>query len=125
MNKTPLYISKSTVKSLWQKYHIYADRLEFHTLLGTVTIPFKHIETVNVKGSDIKGLLQGDLQLKNFRPAIMLDWANFLEHVVLDKQKGFCRRFLFTPEDPHEFKCALEDALQVYRQQHVEDHITS
>jgi hypothetical protein len=111
MTDEALYISLSTVKSLWQEYRIFRDRLEFATHLGTVTIPLDVIETVDVQESDVKGLMRGDLKLKNFRPAIKLDWANFVEHVVLDKSKGYCKRFLFTPEDPTEFKEVLDRLL--------------
>ena len=50
-----------------------------------MTVPFDNIEGVEVSESEVEGLLKGDLHLKGFRPALKLDWANFLEHVVLDK----------------------------------------
>jgi len=111
MNDEALYTSPSTVKSLWQEYRIYRDRVEFATHLGTVSIPLDVIETVEVQESDVKGLMKGDLKLNNFRPAIKLDWANFVEHVVLDKSEGYCKRFLFTPENPAEFKEKLDRLL--------------
>jgi hypothetical protein len=116
MSKTPVYTSKSTVKSLWQEYRIYGDHVEFGTLVGQMTVPFDHIERVDVSESAVKGLLRGDLHLKNFRPALKLDWANFLEHVVLDKSEGRVRRVLFTPDDPAAFKSALDEAIFQYRQ---------
>ena len=115
MSDQALYVSKSTAKSLWQEYRIYADRVEFETHLGTVVIPFEQIETVEVQESDVNGLLRGDLKLRNFRPALKIDWANFQEHVVLDKTEGWCRRFLFTPENPTEFKEVLENKLRAMR----------
>jgi hypothetical protein len=114
MNKTPAYTSKSTVKSLWQEYRVYDDHVEFDTLFGQMTIPFEHIERVDVCESEVQGLLRGDLHLKDFRPALKLDWANFLEHVVLDKREGCIRRVLFTPDDPAAFKSALDEALSQY-----------
>ncbi len=111
MNNTPQFVSKNTARSLWQEYRIYEDRLEFDTLAGQMTIPFEQIEKITLSESDIKGLFKGNLHLKDFRPALKLDWANFLEHVVLDKNTGFIRRILFTPEDPEAFKTALEKAL--------------
>ena len=114
MSDTPIYTSKSTVKSLWQEYRVYDDRVEFDTLFGQMTVPVDHIERVNVSESKVKGLLKGDLHLKNFRPALKLDWANFLEHVVLDKSEGHIRRVLFTPDDPAAFKSALDEALARY-----------
>lgn len=115
MAETPILVSGSTVKSLWQEYRIYHDRLELDTHLGCVTVPFSTIERVDVRESDVRGLLRGDLQLKNFRPALKLDWANFLEHVVIDRTTGVLRRILFTPEDPVAFKASLDGALHRYR----------
>ena len=111
MSNTPTYTSESTAKSLWQEYRIYDDRLEFDTLLGRLAIPLEQVERVAVSESEVKGLLKGDLHLKGFRPALKLDWANFLEHVVLDKSTGHLRRILFTPNDPPAFKRALDETL--------------
>ncbi len=111
----PVYTSKSTVKSLWQEYRIYDDRVVFETHFGKLTVPFDHVESVDVSESEVKGLLRGDLHLKNFRPALKLDWANFVEHVVLDKDKGV-RRILFTPDDLEGFVSALNEALSRYRE---------
>jgi len=113
--KKPLYVSRSTVRSLWQEYRIYADRLEFRTLLGTVLIPFDQIERFEVSESDVKRVLKGDLQLRGFRPALKLDWANFVEHVKVDKKKGI-RRLQFTPDKPAEFARVLGSALQRFRE---------
>ncbi len=115
MSDTPIYISSSTVKSIWQDYRIYSDRVEFDTHFGKMTVPFEHIERVEVSESEVRGLFRGDLHLKGFRPALKLDWANFLEHVVLDTNSGHVRRLLFTPEDPEEFKVVLDQALARYR----------
>lgn len=116
MSERPDYTSKSTVKSLWQEYRVCEDRVEFDTLFGQMTIPFEHIERIDVSESEVKGLLRGDLHLKGFRPALKLDWANFLEHVVLDKNEGRVRRVLFTPDDPAAFKNVLDVALSRFRQ---------
>jgi hypothetical protein len=111
MHDTPLYTSHCTAKSLWQEYRIYADRIEFSTLLGTMAVPFTAIESADLAGSDVDALLHGDLRLKNFRPALKLDWANFTDHIVLDKSSGHIHRVLFTPENPQEFMDALQRAI--------------
>lgn len=111
MSEEPVYTSKSTSKSLWQEYRIYGDRVEFATHFGTIQIPFDAIESVEVQESDVRGVMRGDLKLKGFKPALKLDWANFVEHVVLDRNEGFCKRFLFTPEDPEEFVRELKKQL--------------
>ena len=109
MNANPSYQSTSSLKSLWQSY--YEDRLEFVTHLGTMRIPFESIEEVRVEESDVTRLLHGDLQLKNFRPALKLDWANFLEHVIFDKSDGYVHRIFITPDDIRTFKSKLDAAL--------------
>ena len=115
MADEPIYISQSSAKSIWQEYRIYEDRLEFGTLLGTMSVPFDQIETIEVAPSDLSTLLHGKLTLKNFRPALKLDWANLVEHVVIDKSSGMLHRVLFTPENPKEFLETLERALGRYR----------
>ena len=116
MSDEPIYTSGSTVKSLWQEYRLYSDRVEFDTHFGKMTVPFEHIERVEVSESEVEGLLKGDLHLKGFRPALKLDWANFVEHVVLDKSEGHVKRVLFTPDDVQAFKSALDEALARSRQ---------
>ena len=115
MSETALYTSRSTVKSLWQEYRVYDDRVEFDTLFGKMIVPFDCVERVDISESEVKGLLRGSLHLKGFRPALKLDWANFLEHVVLDKSEGCVRRVLFTPDDLDAFKKSLDEALARHR----------
>ncbi len=110
MSNTPIYTSKSTVKSLWQEYRIYDDHLEFDTLFGQMKIPFEDIEQAEVSESEIQGLFKGDLHVRHM-PALKLDWANFVEHVVIDKREGSLRHILFTPEDPAAFVSTLNEAL--------------
>ncbi len=52
--------------------------------------------------------------------ALKLDWANFVEHVVVDKREGALRHILFTPEDPTAFVDALNDALTHFREKQAE-----
>jgi hypothetical protein len=115
MKEAPIYTSLSSTKSFWNEYRVLEDRVEFETLFGVMTIPFEQIERAEVSESEVKGLLKGDLHLKGFRPALKLDWANFKEHVVLDKRKGWIRRILFTPDDPAAFCSALNEALERFR----------
>ncbi len=115
MSQTPIYVSKSTIKSLWQEYRIYDDHLEFDTHFGQMRIPFDEVDKAEVSESDVKGLLKGDLHLRHV-PALKLDWANFLEHVVIDKTTGLARHLLVTPDDPAAFVDALNAALARYRE---------
>mgnify|MGYP001140058943 CR=1 FL=1 len=122
MSDEALYVSKSKARSLWQEYRIYGDRLELDTRVGLMSIPFDHIEEIRVSESEVRGLLKGDLHLKDFRPALKLDWANFLEHIVIDKNKGLIKRVLITPDNIIEFKHVLERALSDYRQRKSRDN---
>jgi len=115
MTGEAIYTSTSTLKSMWQEYRIHDDRLEFDTRFGRMTIPFENIEGVELLDADTKALLGGDLRLRNFRPALKIDWANFVEHVVLDKKEGHIHRVLCTPEDPAALKDALEAALSRFQ----------
>ncbi len=120
MSSTPIYTSKSTVKSLWQEYRIYDDRLEFDTLFGQMAVPLEDVEQADVCESEIQGLFKGDLHLRHM-PALKLDWANFVEHVVVDKREGSLRHILFTPEDPAAFVSVLNDALARFREKRIAD----
>lgn len=112
----PLYVSPSSAKSLWQEYRVYNDRLEFHTLLGTLEVPFDRIGGVAVVGSDLRRAVRAELTLSDFSPSLKLDWANFQEHVVIEKRGGvFVKRILFTPDDPQRFKAAVESAMSAFR----------
>ena len=114
MDKDPVYVSGSTVKSIWQEYRVFGNRVEIDTMFGLMVIPFEHIESVEVSESEIKGLMRGDLHLKDFRPALKVDWANFVEHVVIDKSEGLIHRILLTPDNPEKFRNVLADALSQY-----------
>ena len=115
MENNLVYESKKTVKSMWNTYKIYDDRLELDSMFGKVVIPFVNIESAVVNESDLSGLFHGHLNLKNFRPAYKLDWANFAEHVVIDKNDGHVHRILFTPDDIKAFMDALNNAMKKFQ----------
>lgn len=113
MNQNPIYISNCTKKSLWQKYEIFADRVELHSWVGNIKIPFDQVEKIEVYPPVLKSLR---LHVKNCLPfGLHLDAVDFKEHVVLDKKEGLVRHFLFTPEDPAEFKRVLDKVLDQFR----------
>ena len=85
MNALLVYASNSTLKSLWQKYEIFADRVELHSWVGNIKIPFDQVEKIEVYPPVLKSLR---LHMKNCLPfGLHLDAVNFKEHVVLDKRK--------------------------------------
>lgn len=116
MGELPLYRSRCTTKSLWQKYRIFDNRLELDTRFGLMSIPFEHIEAMEVRPSGHSDILKGHLHLREFRPALMLDWAKLHRHVVADMTEGWVHRVFITPGDPEAFKGALDEALRRFEE---------
>jgi hypothetical protein len=112
VDEEPLHRSRCALRSLWQKYRIYDDRLELDTRFGLMSIPFEHIESMDLRATGHAGSLKGHLQLRDFRPELMLDWTNFRGHVVVDMKDGAMRRVFITPGDPQVFKSTLDAALR-------------
>jgi hypothetical protein len=115
MDDKLIYSSKGSLKSLWSEYNIYSDKLELKSIFTNLTIPFENIESFTKAESDLEELIHGHLHLKNFKPALKLDWANFQEHLVVDKTDGIIHRILFTPDNIDEFMEALSKAVNNYR----------
>jgi hypothetical protein len=111
MEDNLIYSSVGTLKSLWSDYKIFSDRLELHSIFCNLTIPFENIEKFTKEESDLEELIKGHLHLKNFKPALKLDFANFQEHIVIDKTDGLIHRILFTPENIDEFMEQLTEAI--------------
>lgn len=112
MDEVPLYRSRCSSRSLWQKYRIYDDRLELDTRFGLMRIPFEHIESIELRRSGHSDSLKGQLRLRDFRPTLMWDWTNFRSHVVVDMKEGWMHRVFVTPGDPEAFKGVLDEALR-------------
>lgn len=112
----PLFVSKPTVKSLWQEYRLYADRLELDTLqFGTIRVPLSDLKSVAVRPPGvIFDVFRGDYGLGELLRSPKLDWADLNEHVALEKT-GFWKQFRITPEDPKAFKRAVDQALEAVR----------
>jgi hypothetical protein len=113
MNATPShaprYTSKCTVKNLFQKYEIFDDHLQLHTMFGNFSVPFSEIERVEVFPPILTSLR---LHLRNFRlVGVKLDLTDFNEHIFLDKKTGVIRQLMFTPDNPAAFREALDEAL--------------
>jgi len=113
MNEEPLYASKCTARNLWQRYEIFNDRLELHTWVGPVKIPFETIKQVEVLPPVVKALR---LHVEKCLFGLKLDAPDWSEHLVLEKNSGFMRHVLFTPENPQEFKHVLDAAVAQFRE---------
>jgi hypothetical protein len=116
MSEVPIYTSKCSAKNLWQEYRIYDDRVEFHTWFGPWVIPFDQIESVEISEPLLKAVLHGRFDSKHWPRQIKIDLADANEHVVLDKSEGIIRKVYFTPDEPTEFRNALDEAIRRFRE---------
>ena len=114
MNESLIYTSNCTMKNLWQKYEIFDDRIELHTWLGNIKIPFDKIKQVEVMPPVLKSIR---LHMEKCQFGVKLDTLDWNEHIVLEKEGGFMRQVLFTPEDPAEFKRILDQAMTRFQRQ--------
>ena len=106
MNGQPIYISKRTVKSLWQEYRIYQDRIELQwwSMCRPLVIPAKEILDIAIRPSVFNG---GDW----FTWAIKMDNADFCRHVLIRRKSGFMKRIAFSPDSPEEFAAACKSII--------------
>jgi len=112
VSESPLYTSRPTVKSIWQEYRVYADRIELDTLFfGTIRVPLEDVSAVSVRPAGvIFDLVRGDYGLKDMLRTLKLDWADLSQHVTVERDSGIFRQFRLTPEDPAEFVRQVERA---------------
>ncbi len=108
----PLFVSRPTLKSVWQEYRIFPDRVELDLhLFGTIRVPLDDIAGVATRPKGvIFDVTRGDYGLKDLLRTLKLDWADLNEHVVIERESGVFRQFRLTPEDPEEFVRQLEAA---------------
>jgi hypothetical protein len=106
----PLYASPCSLKNFYQRYEIFSDHIELHAILGIFKVPFSEIERAEVFPGTVMSLR---LHLRNFRwRGMKLDFTDFEPHILLDKSSGVIRQLLFTPDDPQQFKDALDRAME-------------
>ncbi len=112
----PIYSSKGTFRSLWQKYEIFRDRLELNTfLLGKFVINFEDIDRAEFRSANltlIGAFFRGE---RPFVMGIKLDLSDFYKSLAIYKNKGFIKLFLIIPDDLKVFKQYLDSALTDFR----------
>ena len=92
-----LYESKGSLKSLWNTYRIFSDRIElqFRLFSTELIIPRDAFVKVDVYKPPV---------IRTVFWALKLDLADLNTHVGIERNSGGFKRLRFTPEDPHEFK---------------------
>jgi hypothetical protein len=103
IHEEPLYISKSSARSLWQEYRIYPDRLElrFWLFMTTLSIPAKKVVSIQVVPPALKK--KENYKFMAWFWGLFLDWAAFHRHVLVETKSYFARYCHFTPDDPDAF----------------------
>ena len=98
MTAPPLHASRRTLRSLWQEYRIYPDRLELQSwlLFHTIIVPAVEIESVEVRPSAFRGW-------RGMTYGIKLDNCDLCRHVLLTRKHGLFCRIGYSPDDPERF----------------------
>jgi hypothetical protein len=115
MSDKPRFVSSCTIRSLWNEYRVYDDRVELDTLFGPWRIPFEQVEGVEVNEPILNAVMHGRFDYSHWPGQVIIDLADMYEHVTVDKSDGFARKIHFTPKDSEGFKVALEEALAEFR----------
>ena len=109
-----VYVSRRTLKSLWQEYRVYADRIELQSWFAahTLIIPVEELLDVQIRPRFIfidlfrgKGLAYAFLPLKN-------DCADFCRHVAVKRKFGFLKNIRIAPDDPDMFIEACKSVMK-------------
>lgn len=102
MREEPLYESGRLFRNLWQKYLIYADRVELRSCGGKKIITADDLLDVEVRPAPVIGdIFRGKGLAFSF--ALKMDLADFYCHVAIHRRSGWIKHIRITPDDPEEF----------------------
>ena len=102
MDEQALYESRRMFRNLWQRYRIYADRVELSFFGRARIITAGDIVEVEVRRPPVIGdLFRGRGFAYSF--ALKLDLADFFQHVAIHRRSGWIKHIRITPDDPEEF----------------------
>lgn len=108
---SPIYVSEKSVKSLWQDYRVFPDRVELRCwmLLRKFVIPAEDLLDVEVRPPfSIRDISREKVRLKMHWWALKLDWSDFCEHVEIHRKSGVFKYIRFTPDNPARFVSACK-----------------
>jgi hypothetical protein len=108
-----IYTSPPAVKSLWQKYCVYPDRVEldFRFSLTRLIIPASDIISVEIRPPlVIADAFRSDYQGRTLF-ALKIDLADIYHHVALEKRSGLWRQYRFIPDNLEAFVAACQSIM--------------
>ena len=100
-----LYVSKRSLRNLWQQYRIYKDRLELGSwlLLRTLVIPSTDILNIEVRPRFVMfDILRGKRIAYSLWP-MKIDFSDLFTNVAIHRKSGFIKHIRITPNNPAEF----------------------
>ena len=102
MKVYPTYVSRACAKSLWNEYRVYEDRVELKSwlLFRTFVITYEDMILIALFDPPV---------IKSKFWALKLDWADFNEHVGIERKSGKMKKIRFTPNDPKEFIAKVKE----------------
>ncbi len=119
ISKNMVLASKCILKTVWQRYEVYIDRIEFSTELSKLVIPFEKIKDVALIETELKGTYQGIIQLNQFVVPRNIEWENYPEYIIVDKDGKYVKAIVYTPESTKAFNQVVEEQLKEYRHQTI------
>ena len=100
MKNYQTYVSKACAKSLWNEYRVYEDRVELKFWLFFKTFVISYENMISI------ALFDPPFMKTKFW-AFKLDWADFNQHVGIERKNGFMKHLRFTPQEPDKFVAAI------------------
>ena len=99
-----LYVSKRSLRNLWQEYRIYKDRLELQSwlLFRTFIIQSADIMNIEVRPRFVMFDLMRGKSLA-FALAMKIDLSDLYTHVAIHRRSGLLKHIRITPNNPSEF----------------------
>jgi hypothetical protein len=98
------YVSKRSLRNLWQEYRIYKDRLELQSWLLFRTFIIQSADIVNIEVRPrfvMFDLMRG--KSLAFALAMKIDLSDLYTHVAIHRRSGLLKHIRITPNNPSEF----------------------
>ena len=103
-DQRPIYVSPRSLRSLWQEYRIYPNRLELEcrVALHKLVILADEIIEIEIRPALVfADLFRGKSFAYSF--PLKMDGADCRRHVAIKRKTGFMKHLRFTPDDPDKF----------------------